>query len=313
MTAPVTHGSPSLPEPARVAAPDEVGAAVALLTGRPTAVPRGLALTRTGRPPGSAPTVVLVHGLGGARLMWAPLLPLLAERYDVVAVDLPGHGDSEHWSPGDDARAPAIAARVAAALAEVGVERPHVVGNSFGGWTGLEMAADGAAASLTALAPAGLRLVPGEPSPLLRINRALALGLNRYADSLVGNSLVRRISYASGSADPAHIHPDLARGIAWALRTSTAYEAVLQATRHIRFERRDQVTAPVTVVWGDRDHILPAPVNQRPELAPASCRWVVLPRCGHAPMWDAVPATVRLVGETVDATTTTAAAGAPEA
>jgi pimeloyl-ACP methyl ester carboxylesterase len=278
-----------------------VRAALALLTGRPTAVADGLAVTRTGLAPGTAPTVVLVHGLGGARLMWAPLLPSLALRYDVVAVDLPGHGDSVRWVQGADARVPAIARHLAGALAGLGVERPHVVGNSLGGWTGLELAADGHAGSVTALAPAGLRLVPGEPTPLLRINRTLALGMNRFADSLVAHSLVRRITYASGSADPAAIDPDLARGIAWALRTSTAYEAMLAATRHIRFERRDAVDVPVTVVFGDRDHILPAPVNQHPELAPAGCRWVVLPRCGHAPMWDAVPATLRLIDETVEA------------
>ena len=288
----------------RVAAPDdldEARAALALLTGRPTAMAYGLAVTRTGCAPGTAPTVVLVHGLGGARLMWAPVLPALARSYDVVAVDLPGHGDSAALGPGADARPPAIAQRVAAALAELGIERPHLVGNSFGGWTGLEMAADGVLASLTALAPAGLRLVPGEPSPVLRMNRALALGLNRYADSLVGNSLVRRITYATGTVDPAAMDPELARGVAWSLRTSTAFEAMLAGTRHLRFERRDAVRVPVTVVWGDRDRILPFPVHQHPELAPAHCRWVILPRCGHAPMWDAVPATLRLVDETVAA------------
>lgn len=284
--------------------PDDVRAAVGLLTGRPTAVAAGLAVTRIGRTPGTAPTVVLLHGLGGARLHWAPVLGALAARYDVLVPDLPGHGDSAPLEPGDDARVPAIARRVAAALTELGVpgvRGPHLVGNSLGGWTALELAADGATASVTALAPAGLRMVPSEPSPLLRINRRMALGLDRFADSLVANSLVRRLSYASGCADPAGLHPDLARGIAWALRTSTSYEAMLAGTRHIRFERRDQVSVPVTVVFGDRDHILPAPANQHPELAPSGCRWVVLPRCGHAPMWDAVPATLRLVHETVEA------------
>jgi pimeloyl-ACP methyl ester carboxylesterase len=279
----------------------EVRASFALLTGRPDAVAAGLAVTRTGHTPGTAPAVLLVHGLGGARLHWAPVLAPLARRYDVLVVDLPGHGDSPPSPSGADLRAPALAARVAAAVAELGVRRPHVVANSLGGWTGLEMAADGAAASLTALAPAGLRIVPGEPSPLLRINRTLALGLSRFADSLVANTLVRRIVYASGSADPAGLDADVARGVAWALRRSTDYEGMLRATRHIRFERREDVRVPVTVAWGDRDHILPSPANQNPELAPAGCRWVVLPRCGHCPMWDAVPATLRLVHETVEA------------
>ena len=86
-----------------------------------------------------------------------------------------------------------MARRLAGACTELGVPDPHVVGNSLGGWVGLEMAADGAASSLVALAPAGLRLRPVAPGPLLRANRALArhtravavplLDLARYADS----------------------------------------------------------------------------------------------------------------------------------
>ena len=55
---------------------------------------------------------------------------------------------------------------------------------------------------------------------------------------------------------------------------------------------------PTTVVFGDRDWILPTP-NQRRELAPDHCRWLVIPRCGHAPMWDAPEQTLQLVAETV--------------
>ena len=278
-----------------------------LLTGPPTETVDGVAVTRTGRDPGAAPTLLLVHGVGAARLVWAPVLAPLAARYQVIAVDLPGHGASAPLPSGADAGCPALAATVARVLARLGVERPHVVGNSLGGWIALELAADGAAASVTGLAPAGLRTLPGEPNPVLHANRRAARLAGRLGEIAAANAVVRRVTFSSGSADPAAIDAGLARGVVHAMRTSTGYEAMIAATRHITFDRGPQVRVPACVVFGDDDRILPAPENQHREVAPPGARWVVVPRCGHAPMWDAPERTVELVDETVRAATSAAA------
>ena len=55
-----------------------------------------LAYTRTGA---GAP-LILLHGIGSSRHAWDPVLPGLAERFDVIAVDLPGFGDSAPLPPG---------------------------------------------------------------------------------------------------------------------------------------------------------------------------------------------------------------------
>jgi pimeloyl-ACP methyl ester carboxylesterase len=82
---------------------------------------------------------------------------------------------------------------------------------------------------------------------------------------------------------------------------------MIAATHRITFDRGAEVTVPVTIVFGDTDPILPAPDNQRREAAPPGARWIVLPRCGHAPMWDAPARTVELIGETVRAAQSEAA------
>jgi pimeloyl-ACP methyl ester carboxylesterase len=78
---------------------------------------------------GAGVPVVFVHGLTFNRRTWAPLLDRLAGRVRCVAVDLPGHGGSAGplRSPEDALR------RVHALVADLGIERPVVVGHSFGG------------------------------------------------------------------------------------------------------------------------------------------------------------------------------------
>jgi pimeloyl-ACP methyl ester carboxylesterase len=82
---------------------------------------------------------------------------------------------------------------------------------------------------------------------------------------------------------------------------------MIDATRRITFVRGAQVPVPVCVVFGDDDRLLPSPDNTHREIAPPGARWVVLPRCGHAPMWDAPERTVELVEETVRAARSAAA------
>src|SRR5205823_5961848 len=81
--------------------------------------------------PGGAPTVVLVHGLGGSHLNWDLLAPLLTPHVRVRALDLPGFGLSE---PGD--RRATVHANVAVLdrfLDQVVGGPTVLVGNSMGG------------------------------------------------------------------------------------------------------------------------------------------------------------------------------------
>jgi pimeloyl-ACP methyl ester carboxylesterase len=119
-----------------------------------------LACTRSGA---GAP-LVLLHGLGSSRQAWNPVIPALAARFDVIAVDLPGFGDSNPVAARTEPTPAVLAAAVAGLLDELGVTAPHLAGNSLGGWVALELAATRPAASLTLLSPAGLWR-DGAPGP----------------------------------------------------------------------------------------------------------------------------------------------------
>jgi pimeloyl-ACP methyl ester carboxylesterase len=96
-----------------------------------------LASNRTG----AGSPMVLLHPLGSDRGVWDPVVPALAEDFDVLAVDLPGFGDSPPLPADVEPSPAALAQAVAGLLDELGIERPAVVGNSVGGWVALELAA----------------------------------------------------------------------------------------------------------------------------------------------------------------------------
>jgi len=78
----------------------------------------------------SAPALLLIHGTAGSTVWWEPIVPVLADTYRVIRVDLLGHGRSSIPAGGFDI--PTQAGRVGAALDRIGVSRVTVIGHSAG-------------------------------------------------------------------------------------------------------------------------------------------------------------------------------------
>jgi pimeloyl-ACP methyl ester carboxylesterase len=79
---------------------------------------------------GSGPTVILLHGYTQTSRMWRPIMPLLAQKFTVIAPDLPGIGDSEIPKDGLDMKTAAI--RIHALAKSLGVQKARVVGHDIG-------------------------------------------------------------------------------------------------------------------------------------------------------------------------------------
>lgn len=108
------------------------------------------------------PTVVFLHGSAAHAHWWDFVLPLLADRYRCVALDLRGHGDSS--APADDDYAIAThAGDVARLLSTLGVRRTALVGHSFGGLVAMQYAAS-LGSGLGALAVIDSRIALGPRS-----------------------------------------------------------------------------------------------------------------------------------------------------
>lgn len=88
---------------------------------------------------GTGPTLLLLHGTGGATHSWRDLMPLLAERFDVIAPDLPGHG----FSTMSLSSLPGMSRALGSLLKDIDAEPEHVVGHSAGAAIALRMTLDG--------------------------------------------------------------------------------------------------------------------------------------------------------------------------
>lgn len=91
---------------------------------------------------GAGAQMLLLHGTAASTHTWRKLMPLLSANYDVLAVDLPGHGFSERL-PGNSMTLPAISEAIAGLLREVNFEPRCVVGHSAGAALALRMSLDG--------------------------------------------------------------------------------------------------------------------------------------------------------------------------
>ena len=241
-----------------------------------------LAHTRTG----AGEPLVLLHGIGSSRRAWDPVIPALAGRFDVIAVDLPGFGDSGPLPPGVEPRPAALAAAVAALLDDLGITAPHIAGNSLGGWVALELAGLRPVASLALLSPAGLWRgnVPLYDLASLRASRWLARHATGLLSRLMNYRLGRALVLGQTHGRPFRLSPGYARTAIQALGNSPGFDATLQAT--IRgYRSGPPIGAPVTVAFGSRDLLLRRRSRHLDELPPGT-RPGSLPHCGHVPMAD---------------------------
>jgi pimeloyl-ACP methyl ester carboxylesterase len=237
----------------------------------------GLAYDRRG----SGPVLVLVHPLGADHQVWLPVLDRLAAERDVIALDLPGFGDSPVLAGGGPPTPRALAMAVAGFLDGLGLGgRVHVAGNSLGGWVALELAAAGHARSVTAIAPAGLWPEPLAPKRALA--RGLAKAIRPALPALVRRPVGRRLALASTVAHAERVPPEAALRLVRAYADAPGFEAVNRAMRANRFTRLEHIRVPVTLAWPEHDHLV-----ARPAHLPPTVRNVALPDAGHVPMWDA--------------------------
>ena len=233
---------------------------------------------------GNGAPLLLIHGLGYARWGWEPVLPELAEQFDVILFDNRGIGESD--APPGPYTVAEMAADAVQVLDEAGVARAHVVGTSLGGMIAQELAlayperVDRLVLACTT--PGGQK---AHPMPQVTV------ALMAEAATLEPAVALRR--FVENALAPATVaaHPELVEQI-MAHRLATAQQPAAwaaQASAGATFDAYDRLgplAAPTLVQHGDEDVVVdPRNADLLVELLP-DARLERVPG-GHLFFWEA--------------------------
>jgi pimeloyl-ACP methyl ester carboxylesterase len=245
--------------------------------------------------------VLLLHGLGANKLSWLPLIGPLAERYRVIAVDLPGHGVSSKRRA--DHTPAYFAAVVRRLLDELGLDRVSLAGKSMGGRVALEVSATvpDRVSALVLLGPA----LAGLPFPFIakflhvvptEIG-ALPLPLRRQIVARTIRSL-----FAVPERLPDHAYRAGAEEFIRVYRSGRARTALLSSVRGLVRDRPEafwarvrENRAPTLVLWGEEDRLVPLRLGRLLAEEMPRCRLEILPGVGHVPQFEVPEITADLV------------------
>ncbi|MGR6969016.1 alpha/beta fold hydrolase [Streptomyces cynarae] len=237
---------------------------------------------------GAGEPLLLLHGIGHHRQAWDPVVDILATERDVIAVDLPGFGASPALPEGLAYDLTTVVPALGSLCEALGIERPHVAGNSLGGLLALELGREKLVRSVTALAPAGFW------TPVERRYAFTVLSAMRQAARNTPLPVVERLSRTAAGrtvltstiyARPGRRSPEAVVAETLALARAEGFAETLRAGASVQFTE-DVPGLPVTVAWGTRDRLLLYRQGVRAKRIIPGARLVRLPGCGHVPMND---------------------------
>ena len=234
---------------------------------------------------GSGPTCLLLHGTGASMHSWAGLIPSLAQRHDVIAVDLPGHAGtvSPHAA---SLSLEAMARDVATLLDTLDATPALVVGHSAGAALLAELALNGDLpnARLVGLAPAMLLLdgVAGHLfPPLARIAAGIDWLPRLFARRARDPRQVQRLIDGTGS----RVGPDFLAGYERLLSDPVHVANVLRMMAEWNLERLDarlpRLEAPFRLIAGANDRTVPLRTAYRTAALLPNATIEVLDGLGH--------------------------------
>jgi pimeloyl-ACP methyl ester carboxylesterase len=237
---------------------------------------------------GTGTPILLLHGLGGTGAYWERTMQLLGGRARLIALDLPGFGDSD--APPGGFALDSAGDLLAEALSALGGAPAVVVGHSMGGPLAVRLAVrhPSAVSRLILVAPSGFAPAPAWQHRAFRalpLYRALQRAPFAWERWLLPLTPLRRAALAPLVDSTANIDPTVMERLlegARAARELPAAAIVSLATGLA--EEVQLVTAPIAAIWGDRDRMVPVSDAELLVSAVPSAAIHILPACGHMPM-----------------------------
>ena len=240
---------------------------------------------------GAGEPVLMLHGLGATKASFMPTIAALAPSNRVIAVDLPGFGDS--GKPlGAPYHAPFFARSTAALLDALGLERAHVIGHSMGGRVAIDMGIrhPERTGRLVLMTPALAWKRARRWAPWLRFVRP-ELGLLQPTSRRATEAVVRRLVPGADNAWVAAAVDEFLRSYLSARGRAAFYAAARQIYLEEPsgprgfWERLAGMSPESLFVWGRHDTLVPIGFARHVEAALPAARHLEL-NCGHVPQLE---------------------------
>jgi pimeloyl-ACP methyl ester carboxylesterase len=268
-------------------------------------------MCRTG---GTGPVLLLIHGMAGSSSTWKQVMPVLCERFTVVAPDLLGHGESDKIK--GDYSLGAFASTLRDVLVALGHEHATVVGQSLGGGVAMQLAYQypERCERLVLVGSGGLGR---EVNRLLRL---LSLPGSEAVLMLACSAPVHNAIAAVGEwtsrvgLRPAPVVTELWRSYS-SLGDDATRRAFLRTLRAVIDNRGQSVSAanrlhlaaemPTLIVWGDADPIIPVEHAESAHLAIEGSQLEIFEGVGHYPHCEAPQRFVDVLTDFIESTVST--------
>lgn len=248
---------------------------------------------------GNGKPLLLIHGLGGHWQSWNPILADLAARREVIAVDLPGFGQTPKLAGETSIRT--LADETAAFLHAQGLTGIDAVGSSMGARLVLELARrGGVVGGVVALNPGGFWQGWERHAFFSSIYLSIRLLrlLRPVLPAVCANPVGRALLLAQFSSRPTKLAPDIVTDELCSYVASAAFDELLAQLAYGEEQQgapRNSITQPLVIGWGRRDRVcFPWQARRALALFPdAQLHW--FERCGHFPHWDAPAQATQLI------------------
>jgi pimeloyl-ACP methyl ester carboxylesterase len=238
---------------------------------------------------GSGPALVLLHGMGGCWQWWLEVMPEMARHHRVIAVDLPGFGNSTPLrAPYEMADQAAMVARL---LGHLEISSATFVGHSMGGLVTIALATGypDLVDKAVLVDAGGVPMSDRRLEAILKILRMSYWAFTRgpMLKRLAREETTRARWLRMAMRDPRTMSPALAALVIPRLAAPGFLDSIPASARAVRSSRPEDIKVPTLLIWGARDAF--APLHAAHDMLDRlpDGRIAVLSDVGHSPMIEA--------------------------
>ena len=242
---------------------------------------------------GSGPPLLFVHGLSGRWANWLENIPDFARDHRVIAMDLPGFGDSE--MPREKISISGYGEFLCRFMDEVGVERAVLVGNSMGGFISAEVAIERPARvdRLVLVSAAGLSIEHRRNEPVLKalyatesVAQWLVTRMVGRSEEVVGRPRGKKVAMWFVTPHAERLAPELIIEQSYGAGKPGFLPALDALTDYPIRDRLGDIGTPTLIVWGEKDLLVPVADAHEFHERIAHSELIVYPDVGHVAMLE---------------------------